>query len=334
MQIFQHPRVATLPLVKRCTDSCVGGVVGVQYAYMKTALRVASAPVFGLSMQKLRAYWLLSKPRVTLLVWLTTVAGLVLGGWGQTLPSGLIAATLIGSWLVIASANALNQAIEWRRDAQMPRTALRPVPSGMLSPLEGWVVGVVWGVLGVLILAVWVNGAAAWLGAVSILLYAFAYTPLKPRTHFSTAIGAIPGAIPPMAGWVAVQGGFSLEAWLLFALQFVWQFPHFWAIAWLYRDDYARAGFRMLPYPDASAVATARLALGYTLAMVAISLMFAPFVTHRWLYLLGALTLGFWATHAALRFLKSPDPTRGARGVLRSSVLYLPLLLLWMILSL
>jgi protoheme IX farnesyltransferase len=301
---------------------------------MKTALRSVSAPLSGLSMLKLRAYWLLSKPRVTLLVWLTTVAGLVLGGWGQTLHGGLIAATLIGSWLVIASANALNQAMEWRRDAQMPRTALRPIPSGLLSPLEGWLVGALWGIAGVLTLALWVNASVAWLGAVSILLYAFAYTPLKPQTHFSTAIGAIPGAIPPMAGWVAAQGGFSLEAWLLFALQFVWQFPHFWAIAWLYRDDYARAGFRMLPYPDASAVATARLSLAYTLAMVAISLMFAPLATHGWLYLLGALTLGYWATHAAIHFLRASDPVQGARGVLRSSVLYLPLLLLWMILTL
>jgi len=310
------------------------GELGYNKRGMKTAMRSVSAPLSGLSMQKLRAYWLLSKPRVTILVWLTTVAGLVLGGWGQTMQGELIAATLIGSWLVIASANALNQAIEWRRDAQMPRTALRPIPSGMLSPLEGWLIGAVWGVLGVLILAVWVNGAVAWLGAVSILLYAFAYTPLKPQTHFSTAIGAIPGAIPPMAGWVAAQGGFSLEAWLLFALQFVWQFPHFWAIAWLYRDDYARAGFRMLPYPDASAAATARLALGYTLAMVAISLMFTLFVTHGWLYLLGALTLGYWATRAALHFLRSPDSAQGARSVLRSSVLYLPLLLMWMILNL
>jgi protoheme IX farnesyltransferase len=129
-------------------------------------------------MQKLRAYWLLSKPRVTILVWLTTVAGLVLGGWGQALQGELIAATLIGSWLVIASANALNQAIEWRRDAQMPRTALRPIPSGMLSPLESWLIGAGWGVLGVLTLAVWVNGAVAWLGTISSLMYAFAYTPL------------------------------------------------------------------------------------------------------------------------------------------------------------
>jgi heme O synthase-like polyprenyltransferase len=180
--------------------------VGYNKRGMKTAMRSVSAPLSGLSMQKLRAYWLLSKPRVTILVWLTTVAGLVLGGWGQTLQGELIAATLIGSWLVIASANALNQAIEWRRDAQMPRTALRPIPSGQLSPLEGWLIGTLWGVLGVLTLAVWVNGAVAWLGAVSILLYAFGYTPLKPRTHFSTAIGAIPGAIPPMAGWVAAQG--------------------------------------------------------------------------------------------------------------------------------
>lgn len=301
---------------------------------MKTALRSVSAPLSGLSMLKLRAYWLLSKPRVTILVWLTTVAGLVLGGVGQTLQGGLIAATLIGSWLVIASANALNQAIEWRRDAQMLRTALRPIPSGAIMPLEGGLVGALWGILGVLTLALWVNTAVAWLGAISILLYAFVYTPLKPQTHFNTAIGAIPGAIPPMAGWVAAQGSFSLEAWLLFALQFLWQFPHFWAIAWLYREDYARAGFRMLPYSDADATTTALLALWYTLAMVAISLLFVPFATHWWLYLLGALTLGYWTLRATRQFLRAPDSAQGARGVLRSSVLYLPLLLIWMILTL
>ncbi|MCS7301170.1 MAG: heme o synthase [Fimbriimonadales bacterium] len=301
---------------------------------MKTALRLSSAPRVELAMQKLRAYWLLSKPRVTILVWLTTLAGLILGGWGHTLSAGLIVATLIGSWLVIASANALNQAYEWRQDALMTRTAQRPIPSGRVSPLEGWIVGALWGVLGVLTLALGVNLAVAALGAVSILLYAFAYTPLKQRTHLSTAIGAIPGAIPPMAGWVAAQGGFSVEAWLLFALQFVWQFPHFWAIAWLYRDEYAKAGFRMLPYPDATAESTARLALWYTLAMVGVSLMFAPFTTHGWLYLLGALTLGLWAVRAAWLFLKTPDASSAARGVLISSVLYLPLLLVWLILSL
>lgn len=284
-------------------------------------------------MLKLRAYWLLSKPRVTILVWLTTAAGLALGGWGQTLGAGLVAATLIGSWLVIASANALNQAYEWRQDALMTRTAQRPIPSGRVSPQEGWLIGALWGVLGTLILALWVNLPVAILGAVSILLYAFAYTPLKQRTHFSTAIGAIPGAIPPMAGWVAAQGGFSIEAWLLFALQFVWQFPHFWAIAWLYRDEYAKAGFHMLPYPDATAEATARLALWYTLAMVAISFMFAPFATQGWLYLLGAATLGLWAVRSAVRFVKTPSAPQSARSVLMSSVLYLPLLLIWMILS-
>lgn len=284
-------------------------------------------------MLKLRAYWLLSKPRVTILVWLTTAAGLALGGWGQTLGAGLVAATLIGSWLVIASANALNQAYEWHQDALMTRTAQRPIPSGRVSPQEGWLIGALWGVLGTLILALWVNLPVAILGAVSILLYAFAYTPLKQRTHFSTAIGAIPGAIPPMAGWVAAQGGFSIEAWLLFALQFVWQFPHFWAIAWLYRDEYAKAGFHMLPYPDATAEATARLALWYTLAMVAISFMFAPFTTQSWLYLLGAATLGLWAVRSAVRFVKTPNAPQSARSVLMSSVLYLPLLLIWMILS-
>ncbi|MCS7209564.1 MAG: heme o synthase [Fimbriimonadales bacterium] len=301
---------------------------------MKTALRLPSASRKGLAMQKLRAYWLLSKPRVTILVWLTTLAGLIIGGWGQTLSAGLIAATLIGSWLVIASANALNQAYEWRWDALMTRTAQRPIPSGRITPQEGWLVGTLWGVLGTLTLALGVNLPVALLGAVSILLYAFVYTPLKPRTHFSTVVGAVPGAIPPMAGWVAAQGEFSVEAWLLFALQFVWQFPHFWAIASLYREEYAKAGFCMLPYADATAEATARLAFGYTLAMVGISLMFAPFTTYSWLYLLGALMLGLWAVRAAWRFLKTPNTLEGARGVLIGSVLYLPLLLVWMIISL
>ncbi len=286
------------------------------------------------AMQRLQAYWLLSKPRVTILVWLTVAAGLTLGGWGQTLSAGLIAATLLGSWLVIASANALNQAYEWRQDALMTRTAQRPIPSGRIRVWEGWLVGALWGVLGTLVLALWVNLPVALLGAGSILLYAFVYTPLKQRTHFSTAIGAVPGAIPPMAGWVAAQGGFSLEAWLLFALQFVWQFPHFWAIAWLYRHEYTRAGFHMLPYPDATAEATARLALWYTLAMIAISLMFAPFATQSWLYLMGAATLGLWTLRAAYRFVRTPEAPQSARSVLIISVLYLPLLLIWMIVSL
>lgn len=284
-------------------------------------------------MQKLRAYWLLSKPRVTLLVWLTTVAGLVLGGWGQSLQGGLVLATLIGSWLVIASANALNQAIEWRQDALMTRTAVRPIPSGQILPWEGWLIGALWGVAGVLILALWVNLPVAVLGAVSIILYAFVYTPLKQRTYLCTVIGAIPGATPPLAGWVAAQGGFSVEAWLLFALQFVWQFPHFWAIAWLYNSEYAKAGFRMLPYEGASAEATARLVLVYTLAMVALSLLFTPFLERAWLYAVGASALGLWTVRAAYRFLKAPENLQTARGVLVSSILYLPLMLIWLIVS-
>lgn len=284
-------------------------------------------------MQKLRAYWLLSKPRVTLLVWLTTVAGFVLGGWGQPLQGGLVAATLIGSWLVIASANALNQAIEWRQDALMPRTAMRPIASKRTAPWEGWLIGTLWGVAGVLILALWVNLPVAVLGAVSIILYAFVYTPLKRYTHLCTVVGAIPGATPPLAGWVAAQGSFSVEAWLLFALQFVWQFPHFWAIAWLYNREYAQAGFRMLPYEGASAEATAWLVLLYTLGMVALSLLFTPFLERAWLYAAGALTLGLWAVRAAYRFLKTPENLQTARGVLVSSLAYLPLLLLWLIVS-
>jgi len=300
---------------------------------MKTAMRSAPVPTLrAFSIEKMRSYWLLSKPRVTILVWLTTVAGLVLGAWGQSVSGSLILLTLLGSWLVIASANALNQAMEWVQDSQMTRTAGRPIPAGLVRVHEGWIVGVLWGILGVALLALFANTLVALLGLVSILSYAFAYTPLKRYTHLCTAIGAVPGAMPPLAGWVAVTGSVSPEAFLLFIIQYLWQFPHFWAIAWLNREDYARVGFHMLPYAGADGIGTSRLVLWYTLMLVIFSAVMGFYLSKPWLYLVGVVLLGVWHLHKSLQFYRAPERLT-ARGVLMASVLYLPLLLIWVIIS-
>lgn len=298
---------------------------------MRTATRPALAQRESLlSLAKIRYYWLLSKPRVTVLVWLTTLAGFILGAWGQPLDGGLILATLVGSWLVVASANAFNQALEWRYDAQMSRTALRPIPAGQVSVSEALGLACAWGVMGVVVLALFVNLSVALLGLVSILLYAFAYTPLKRRTHLCTAIGGIPGAIPPMAGWVAAQGAITPEALLLFALQYIWQFPHFWAIAWLNAEDYAKVGFRLLPYEGIDGRRTGRWVFLYTIALIGFSLMFLPYLQKPMAYLVWAGVLGAWHLVISLRFYANPD-RKHARGVLMVSILYLPALLLTLI---
>ncbi len=298
---------------------------------MKTALKTVALPsLWAPALEKLHAYWLLSKPRVTLLVWLSTAAGLTLGAAGHLLSAGLILATLLGSWLVVASANAFNQVIEWESDAQMERTASRPIPTGKVSIWEGWLMAILWGVLGVALLALCVNGLVALLGALSIMLYAFGYTPLKRHTPLCTVVGAIPGAIPPMAGWVAATGHFTSPALLLFALQFIWQFPHLWAIAWFNQDDYRKVGIRLLPSQEPRRVA--QLILLATLGVIGVSLTMLTFVSAPLPYLLGVGLLGAGHLQLSLRFYRHPN-RQSARGVLLASVLYLPLLLLWLILT-
>jgi protoheme IX farnesyltransferase len=282
-----------------------------------------------LAVAKAKDYWALSKPRVTLLVWATTLAGMVLAAnlGSVSLSAVLLLHTLIGSWLVIASANALNQVLEVDADSRMKRTQSRPIPSGRLSLTEGLAVGVVWGSLGLAQLFVFVNPLTAMLGAASIALYVFAYTPLKPKTHLATAIGAIPGAIPPLAGYTAVTGSIGSTGVILFAIQFLWQFPHFWAIAWLIREDYEAAGFKMLPFPGASGEATATACLQYAAATAPFALALALKLANPWLYVAAALPLCLWFAYASYRFKKNPDQL-AARKVLKASIAFLPLLLL------
>lgn len=280
----------------------------------------------------LREYWLLSKPRVTLLVWLTTLAGMLLGMKSEhgSLGIGFFFHALLGSWFVIASANALNQVLEWEYDAQMERTANRPIPARRLRVEEGLAVGVGWGVIGLLELGFFVNLLTATLGALSISLYVFGYTPLKRRTPFCTLVGAVPGAIPPMAGWTAVQNHIGLEALLLFLLQFLWQFPHFWAIAWLNQESYRKVGFRLLPSPVPAR--TGLYTFQYSGTLLLLTFLFTPFTTYPIAYLAGTTGLGVWFASAAFRFWRCPHHST-ARRLLWLSVLYLPLFFLLLLLT-
>lgn len=269
-------------------------------------------------------YWALSKPRVTLLVWGTTLAGAAVGGahsfW-------LYFHLLVGSWFVIASANALNQVLEIEPDSRMKRTMNRPLPSGRLSLGQAMAAGIGWSAIGVLELAFFVNTLTAALGAISILMYVFAYTPLKRKTYLSTMVGAIPGAIPPLAGYVAARNEIGPAALLLFAIQYFWQFPHFWSIAWLLRADYRAAGFKMLPFAGADGKSTGLCCAQYSLALLPLTGMAVFYASSMWVFGIGAGLLALWMAGACFRFWRSPSD-ESAKRVLKTSVLYLPLLLI------
>ncbi len=272
------------------------------------------------------ADWLeLTKPRITLMVLLTAGIGILLAAKE---PPGLelVLATLVGTWLVAAGSSALNHALEYRLDALMERTANRPVAAGRMAPRAAIAFGLLIAVSGLLLLAWRVNWTTAILGLIAFLGYVVVYTPLKVKSSLSTLVGAIPGAIPPMMGWTAIAGELEPGAWVLFGLLFLWQLPHFLAIAWLCRDDYARAGFPMLSVIQPDGRSTARQMVLYGLALIPVSL--APTVlglAGRG-YFGGALALGvlYLALSVAFVFDRSEA---AARRVLLASVIYLPAVL-------
>lgn len=271
----------------------------------------------------------LVKARLTLLVLLTTCVGFYLGERGAV--DGLrMFHALLGTALVAAGAAALNQLLERDYDAKMRRTASRPLPSGRLQPATVAIFGGVCSVAGLIYLAVAVNLLTSVLGAVTSISYLFIYTPLKRVSWVNTLVGAIPGALPPLMGWTAARNELSGEGWTLFAILAFWQIPHFMAIAWLYREEYAKAGFVMLPNVDADGSRTAYHAVGNTLALFVAGL--CPFWLHLngWLYLSAAVILGaayFWT---AVRFARQLTAPR-ARQLFLASIIYLPLLLLAMV---
>jgi protoheme IX farnesyltransferase len=281
---------------------------------------------------RLADYVALVKPRLSLLVLFTVAGGFLMASRGAA-DWLLLVYTLVGTALVAAGASALNQLLERDTDARMQRTRYRPLPAGRLHPAEVLRFGVLMACAGLVCLATLVNPLTGFLAVVTLATYVFVYTPLKRMTTFNTLVGAVPGALPPVMGWAAASGAINLEAGALFLILFLWQFPHFWAIAWIYRDDYARAGLRMVPVLDrGGGHMTGRLMVHHCLVLIPASL--GPVLLHMAgpRYLLGAVGLGVMFLTFAFRFLWQPSDQR-ARHMLWASLLYLPALLLFLVLD-
>jgi protoheme IX farnesyltransferase len=266
----------------------------------------------------------LTKPRLNLLVLITTLAGLYLAS-PSGVPFALLLHTLVGTALVAGGAAALNQAWERDTDALMRRTAGRPLPKGRLRVRDGAWFGVLLAAVGLAELAAAVNAAAAWVAAVTLISYVLVYTPLKTRTSLATLIGAIPGALPPVIGWTAATGRIEPPALVLFGIVFLWQMPHFLAIAWMFRDDYARAGIPMLPVLEPDGRRTGRQALLYATALWPVSLLPAFVGLGGAAYVIVATALGFAFIWLSALFARERS-TQSARRLFAFSLAYLSLL--------
>lgn len=280
---------------------------------------------------RLSGFLALTKPRITSMVLVTVATGFLLGARWGSLPSTL-ALTLLGVALVASGASAWNQFLESDRDAQMRRTLSRPIPSGVVSPNEAWIFGSLLALLGIGLLGLAVNLLSAWLAFLTFVLYVFLYTPLKPVTTLNTALGAIPGALPPVIGWAAATGGLGIEAFTLFFILFLWQFPHFLAIAWIYRDDYARGGHRMLPAVDSSGILVGRQAASHALVLLPVSMLPTVIGLAGSWYFAGAMALSGLYLMSSIRFWADVSDA-SARRLLRTSVVYLPALLTLLLLN-
>ena len=271
----------------------------------------------------------LIKARLTLLVLLTTYVGFYLGGRGA-MDFVRMFHVLAGTALVAAGAAALNQLLERDYDAKMRRTQDRPLPSGRLQPTTVMLFGGMSATAGLLYLALAVNLVTSVIGAVTFVSYLFLYTPLKRVTWLNTAVGAVPGAMPPLMGWTAARGELSGEGWALFAILAFWQMPHFFSIAWIYRDEYAKAGFKMLPVVDPDGRRTGQQAVSHTLALLVVSLSPFLFQMTGTLYLAAAVVLGAGYLWCAVQFSRQLTLAR-ARRLFLASIIYLPLLLAAMV---
>jgi protoheme IX farnesyltransferase len=276
----------------------------------------------------LSGYWSLTKPEVNFLIAVTAAAGFWMGVPASFahFPWTSLFHTLVGTVLVACGAATLNQLIELRFDAQMRRTARRPLVSRRIEPSHALWFGISLSVIGTIYLAVTTNALASLLSILTLLAYLFLYTPLKRKTPLCTLIGALPGAAPPLIGWAAACGRLDGDAWLLFTIVFLWQFPHFMAIAWMYREDYARAGYVVLPRGKSKDRFVAWQTLLPSLALLAVALVPAIQGESGIVYFTGALVLGvvFLCYSAHFAFQMS---TVSARQLLFASILYLPALL-------
>ena len=273
----------------------------------------------------------LTRPRVVLMVLVTTFVGFSLGSQGRLDWFGLLK-TLLGMALAAGGTAALNQYLERDVDRKMARTRLRPLPDGRLQPPEALSFGVAITACGLLALTLLVNPLSGLITAVSVVSYLFLYTPLKRKSPLSTLIGAIPGALPPVAGWAATRGELGLEAWVLFAILFLWQIPHSLAIAWLYRNDYAQAGFRLLSVIDADGRSMGRPIVSHCSALLIVGLLPTVIGLTGSAYFVVAFVLGmaFLACGVGLAISRY---AKAARRLLHASLVYLPVLLLMMALD-
>ncbi len=280
---------------------------------------------------RLASYLELTKPRLTALALLSVGAGFWLGSSG-TLSLARFLHTLLGAALIGGGGNALNQWAERDVDALMRRTQSRPLPTGRVTPHDALWFGLMSALLGVLWLGWWVNPLCALLGLLTLVIYVGIYTPLKRRTALCTLVGAIPGALPPLIGWAGSRGALGLEAWMLFAILFLWQLPHFLAIVWMYREEYARAGFRMLPVVDPDGASTARQMVLYGLALLPTSLLPTIQGLTGPIYFVGTMTVGLWFVGTAVWAARWRSCAVAHRLFL-ASVGYLPVVLLLMVLD-
>jgi protoheme IX farnesyltransferase len=281
--------------------------------------------------ERVNAYIELTKPRITFLIVLTSAAGFGLASRSGVDYLALVSA-LFGIALLSSGIATLNQYVERDLDGLMRRTANRPLPTGKLAPWEALAFGAGLTIVAEIYLLVLVNPLSALLGLTVIAGYLFGYTPLKTRSSLSTVVGAFPGAVPPLIGWTAATGTLSVEAWVLFAILFLWQFPHSLAIAWMYREDYSRAGILMLPVVEPDGRVTAQQIVLYTLMLIPVSLLPTVLGVSGKVYFYGAIVLGLLFLYSSVRAAFSMSRQQ-ARQLLLASVLYLPLLFLLMVVN-
>jgi heme o synthase len=296
---------------------------------LKATVEVKKAPL-ELGMLRVWDYVELFKMRIALLVLVTTSVGYYLGMQGQAPRLDVLFHTLLGTAIVAAAGCAFNQLIERNADGRMRRTAGRPLPSGRMQPGEVQWMATAMAVGSVAYLALSVSPLCSLVAAVTLVSYSFVYTPLKKKTPLAVLVGAVPGALPPMIGWVAARGELGGHGWILFGIMFLWQIPHFLAIAWMYRSDYARGGFPVLAVLDPDGRRTGRQAVLYSLVLIPVSLLPSLWGIAGAVYLGGALVLGIAYLLSSVWMALGRSDLQ-ARWVFRVSLLYLPLLLCLMI---
>ncbi len=284
----------------------------------------AGAASLALSWVRVMDYVALTKPKITVFVALSTTVGFVLGAAGVFEFLRLLH-TLLATFLVASGSAVLNQFLERKLDARMERTANRPLPAGRLYPEEAFLLGLLLSGIGILYMGLQINWLASFLAALTSVIYLFLYTPLKRKSTHNTAVGAIAGALPPVGGWAAAQGEIGGGAWLLFGILFFWQFPHFFSIAWIYREDYVRGGFKMISTNDPEGRRTARQINIYSAILLAFCLL--PWLAGLGgvLYLAVAVAVGLPLLYSGIVFARTRSE-QNARRLLRTTLIYLPLL--------